>query len=136
MQDKHQAAYGESGYGMYLNVPETNSFAQAYAKARKTAKGKVDRYKLNASDLRGSHVYAVRGIQHLDGKPHKEDKEEFCEGVFFYADRQGSIFADKALCYQSIAEMADEFRHKFAAYLPQDFSFEAHMAHFAGSVVC
>lgn len=128
MQNRHQAAYGESGYGMYLNVPETSSFAQAYAKARKTAKGKVDWYKLNASDLRGSTVYAVREIQHLDGKPHKEDKEEFCEGIFFYAD--------KSLCYQSISEMADEFRHKFAAYLPQDFSFEAHMAHFAGSVIC
>jgi len=136
------ATYGQNGYGMFLNVSEMAAFCRAYAKANQMNVDDDDFSEviceLDSSDLTDEGCYDgnERTISHLDGKPHEEDGNEFCEGLFLYADRQGNIFAKPDCSYRNIHEMADEFRKKFEAYLPENFDFEAHMAHYAGAVTC
>lgn len=134
--------FGISGYGMFLNTSERDAFCRAYGAANQIAtENKYGddfsevTYELDCSDLTDGS-FEGRDIRHLDGKPHEKDGDDFCEGLFLYADRQGSIFGTPGRCYRNIHEMADEFRQKYAVYLPEDFGFEAHMAFFLGALSC
>ncbi len=48
------------------------------------------------------------------------------------------ILAKSASCsiYPNITAMADEFRKKLGAYLPEDFDYEGHLAFLCGSQCC
>ncbi|MCH4040569.1 MAG: hypothetical protein LKG48_04965 [Lachnospiraceae bacterium] len=128
--------YGESGYGMFLDEEESYRFCDAYAEVQQNPA--VQAYlvpkTLGLRDFLGDDVYDICEIHHLDGKDHPEDKDRFREGLFFFAERQGSVFradGDKA-CYADIREMAEEFRQKYAAYLPDGFDFETHLVRYVG----
>jgi len=132
-----QHAYGQHGFGMYLDTDEMEEFSRAYAKAEGISEDMFNWYDFSdALELTDDEVFDGRQIRHLEELLSEEDNDDFCEGVFFYADRQGSVISAPGQSYQSVREMADEFRQKYAAYLPTDFDFEAHMVEFLGAVVC
>lgn len=128
--------YGESGYGMFLDEEESYRFCDAYAKAHQNPEiqGYLVPETLGLRDFLGDDVYDICEIHHLDGREYPEDKDRFREGIFFFADRQGSVFrvdSDKA-CYADMGEMANEFREKYAPYLPDGFDFETHLVRYVG----
>lgn len=113
-------------------------FSAAYAKKKGIPQDSLDWYaSVRASDLTNrAALFDERKVRHLDGKPHKEDGMSFCEGVFFFSERQGSVLLDPDAGYRDLSDMADEFRKKFGAYLPDGFDFASHLAEFSGTFVC
>lgn len=61
--------------------------------------------------------------------------DNFPDGFFLYADRQGGIFENDQT-YPDITTMAGEFKKKFGVYLTKDFDYEAHLAFFSGAQCC
>ena len=137
--------FGVCGYGMFLNLDEYGLFCDAYAGAKNIPD---DDDVMDAFDDDGAFgagfidlnddTFDGRSIRHLDGRQHEEDDDEFIDGFFLFSERQGGILVKGASCsiYPTIAAMADEFRKKFSAYLPEDFDYEGHLAFLIGSQCC
>lgn len=138
--------FGVCGYGMFLNLDEYGLFCDAYAASKKNIPDDDD--VMDAFDDDGAFgagfidlnddTFDGRSIRHLDGRQHEEDDDEFIDGFFLFSERQGGILVKGASCsiYPTIAAMADEFRKKFSAYLPEDFDYEGHLAFLIGSQCC
>lgn len=137
--------YGVCGYGMFLNADEYGHFCDAYAAAKNIPDDDNVMDKFNDDGAFGAgftdlddDTFDGRRIWHLDGRQHEEDDDEFIDGFFLFSERQGGILVKGASCsiYPTIAAMADEFRKKFSAYLPEDFDYEGHLAFLIGSQCC
>ena len=137
--------YGVCGYGMFLNADEYGHFCDAYAAAKNIPDDDNVMDKFNDDGAFGAgftdlddDTFDGRRIWHLDGRQHEEDNDEFIDGFFLFSERQGSVLANPASCsiYPNITAMADEFRKKFSAYLPENFDYEGHLAFLIGSQFC
>ena len=147
--------YGVCGYGMFLNLDEYGHFCDAYAAAKNIPDDDDVRDEFDVMDDVMEEFYDDgafsagftdldddtfdgRSIRHLDGRHHEEDDDDFVDGFFLFSDRQGGILIKGASCsiYPTIAAMADEFRKKFSAYLPENFDYEGHLAFLLGSQCC
>lgn len=126
---------GEQGYGLFLNKEEATAFKHAYATIHFLYEDEVCD-EIDASVLCDEN-YDLRQIWHLDKKPHKEDGEDFVNGIFLYAEKQGSIILNSTDdAYKDLSEMADEFRKKYRAYLSYDFDYTAHLCYMLGANFC
>ena len=135
---------GESGYGMFLNNDEAVNFLTEYAKTHDPEYDPDDDYydpmmfvyeeeSLCLSDLTDDD-YDMRGIRHLNrDRVHPEDEDDFIDGIFLYSEKQGSIVAGSDSLYDSLEEMADEFRKTYGDSLPDDFDYIDHLCFFRGA---
>lgn len=137
--------FGVCGYGMFLNLDEYGHFCDAYAAAKNIPDDydAMDEFDTDGAFGAGftdlnDDTFDGRSIRHLDGRQHEEDDNEFIDGFFLFSERQGGILVKGASCsiYPDITAMADEFRKKFSAYLPEDFDYEGHLAFLIGSQCC
>lgn len=123
---------GEQGYGLFLNEEEAAAFEHAYATTHFL-------YEDGVCDEIGASVlcdenYDLRQIWHLDKKPHKEDGEDFVNGIFLYAEKQSNIILNSPDdAYRDLSEMADEFRKTYGNYLSDDFDYTAHLCYLLGA---
>lgn len=125
---------GEQGYGLFLNKEEADIFAHEYA-----AKEDVDMDIWDITiELGGSYLcddeYDLRHVWHLDKKEHQEDDEDFVDGLFLYAKKQGCITLENSnYAYKNLDEMAEEFRTVYGEYFPDNFDYVGHLCHFLGA---
>ena len=127
---------GVTGYGLYLNADETEQIVKACAEREDMANEiQVIADFLNAVVLADDSFFSGRRVKHLDGREHSEDKDRFATGLFFMADRQGTLFADptEQKTYRSPAEMAGEFFYRLGDYLPKNFDYEGHLCQLLGA---
>lgn len=90
-------------------------------------------YEIGASVLCDDE-YDMRHVWHLDVKEHQDDDDDFVDGVFLYAEKQGCITLEHSnYAYKNLNEMADEFRQAYGNYLPDDFDYVGHLCHFLGA---
>lgn len=138
---------GEHGIGMYLNPDEADTFCEAYVKKHgvdelkpseiedeelEEAKEDVP-IELGATVLDDDHC-DMRIIWHLDGKTCGGSDDDFVDGLFLYAEKQGAFFETNTRdLYKDIGEMAEEFRDHFGQYLPEGFDYESHMCEYLGT---
>lgn len=125
---------GEQGYGLFLNKEEADVFVHEYAAKEDTD---MDIWDVTI-ELGGSYLcddeYDLRHVCHLDQKEHPEDDEDFVDGIFLYAKKQGCISLEKSdHAYKNLDEMADEFRTAYGEYFPDNFDYVGHLCHFLGA---
>lgn len=130
---------GEHGYGMYINMDEAAVFWKNYLRMHPE---ELDSYDEEDAEngicdhfdcsIINDNNYDCRDIYSL-GKNMEFDFDESAEGVFFYSIKQGDIFGREDRCYKDIDEMINEFKKWLGKYLPEDFDYEGHMAHFSGA---
>ena len=133
--------FGTNGYGLFLNMQEYEDFKKAYSEINDVWDAEDAFYRDDAFNagfaILCEDSYDGRSICHfadIDG----ENDEDFADGLFLFAERQGGVLAKSASCsiYPNITAMADEFRKKFSTYLPEDFDCEGHLAFLCGSQCC
>ena len=125
---------GDQGYGLFLNKDEADAFAREYAAKED---GDMDIWdifiELEASCLSDDN-YDMREVHHLDGKAHGDVTNDFVDGIFLYAKKQGCITLEHSnYAYKDLGEMADEFRTAYGEYLPENFNYVGHLCHFLGA---
>ena len=82
---------GEQGYGLFLNEKEAAVFEHAYATIHFLYKDEVCD-EIGASVLCDAN-YDLRKIWHLDMKPHKEDGEDFVNGILLIRRKAGQYLS-------------------------------------------
>jgi hypothetical protein len=128
--------YGaEAGYGMFLNSDERDAFVEKMAKIKELDEMDVLPEE-GASNLSLDDGYESWDIDFLSGNHSVDDGDDENGGCFFYANKQGGIIKGKTDLYDSLSDMADEFRKKYGDVLPDDFNYEGHLAHLRASYVC
>ena len=121
---------GECGYGLFLNSDEADAYADAFAE--KNGLDIDDVFVDSGASYLSDDNYDMRSVYKLNSHP--SDGDEFVDGAFFYADKQGSIVLnDEKNCYHSLSEMAEEFKKKMGDYLPADFDYLEHLCWFRGA---